>query len=158
MDLISSGQSSEDSTFLDASADGSDVFFSTAESLVAQDFGLIDIYDARVGGGLPGPPVPKAPCEGEACQSPASAPEFPTPGSSSYKGPSSSSEAKTRRCANGKAKRFANRAKRLRRASKRVNGLRKKRRLRQKAASNAKRAKRLSRKAKRCRRANRRAR
>lgn len=158
MDLISSGKSPEDSDFLDASADGSDVFFSTAESLVAQDYGLVDIYDARIGGGYPEPPPPAPGCEGEACQHPAPAPEFPTPGSSSYIGPSSSSEARTRRCTNGKAKRFANRAKRLRRASKRVNGLRKKRRLRQKAASNAKRAKRLSRKAKRCRRANRRAR
>jgi hypothetical protein len=51
---LSSGVSDEDSYFLDASADGSDVFFATAESLVGRDTnGVYDIYDARVGGGFP---------------------------------------------------------------------------------------------------------
>jgi hypothetical protein len=47
--LISSGTSGEESAFLDASADGNDVFFLTAEKLVPQDVDTsIDVYDAHV--------------------------------------------------------------------------------------------------------------
>ncbi|TMK58282.1 MAG: hypothetical protein E6G51_03505, partial [Actinobacteria bacterium] len=67
LDLISSGQSAWDSKFMDASASGDDVFFTTAESLVSQDPGSIDAYDARVGGGFPPPPPPRPDCEGD-CQ------------------------------------------------------------------------------------------
>ncbi|MGC1167066.1 MAG: hypothetical protein WA862_13265 [Solirubrobacterales bacterium] len=84
--LISSGQSPQRSEFVDADASGEDVFFFTGESLLAQDPGLIDIYDARVGGGLPGPPVQPAACEGEACQGPFNPPSDPTPGSLSFNG------------------------------------------------------------------------
>jgi hypothetical protein len=69
--LISSGTSDEDSGFLDASADGSDVFFSTFSRLVGQDIDESrDIYDARVGGGFPFTP-PRELCSGEACKAPA---------------------------------------------------------------------------------------
>jgi hypothetical protein len=83
LSLISSGQSPTDSAMVDATPSGSDVFFKTASSLLPQDPGLIDIYDARVGGGLPQPPTPPAPCEGEACQGPLSAPDDPSPASGS---------------------------------------------------------------------------
>jgi hypothetical protein len=83
LSLISSGQSPTDSEMVDATPNGSDVFFKTASSLLPQDPGLIDIYDARVGGGLPQPPTPPAPCEGEACQGPLSAPDDPSPASGS---------------------------------------------------------------------------
>jgi hypothetical protein len=86
LSLISSGLSPGDSEFIDASASGSDVFFSTASSLLPQDYGLIDIYDAREGGGFPAPPQPQPPCEGEACQSPPAAPNDATPASSSFEG------------------------------------------------------------------------
>jgi hypothetical protein len=68
--LISSGIGSSDSYFLEASADGSDVFFTTHDALVGWDTDGIgnDIYDARVDGGLQGPGISPAPCEGEACQ------------------------------------------------------------------------------------------
>ncbi len=80
--LISSGQSAEDSDFVDASADGADVFFFTASSLLPHDFGLVDIYDARVNGGFP-PPKPTEPsCEGEACQPAPPPPDDPTPATS----------------------------------------------------------------------------
>jgi hypothetical protein len=47
--LISSGTSSEESSFLDASEDGEDVFFVTKDRLVSQDYdNSVDIYDARV--------------------------------------------------------------------------------------------------------------
>jgi hypothetical protein len=65
--LISSGRSEEGARFLDASADGSDVFFLTDGSLVATDPGATDVYDARVGGGFPAPPPPLS-CEGDNCQ------------------------------------------------------------------------------------------
>jgi hypothetical protein len=87
LSLISSGKSPEDSGFLEATPSGSDVFFTTLSSLVVQDYGLTDVYDARVGGGLP-PPLGAAPgCEGEACQGPPAPPNDPTPASSAYQGP-----------------------------------------------------------------------
>ena len=49
--LISSGTSSEESAFLDASESGEDVFFLTAEKLVPQDVdSAFDVYDAHVCG------------------------------------------------------------------------------------------------------------
>ena len=85
LELISSGQSPIDSRFVEATANGKDVFFATLSSLLPQDYGLIDIYDARAGGGLPMPSA-AASCEGEACQSPPAPPNDPTPGSSSFEG------------------------------------------------------------------------
>jgi DNA-binding beta-propeller fold protein YncE len=100
--LISSGKSAEDSFFVDASADGDDVFISTSSSLLPQDPGLIDIYDARVGGGF-AQPVPPAPCQGEACQGAARNPVDVTPGSASFVGPPDPvAKRKARRCPKGK--------------------------------------------------------
>lgn len=87
VDLISSGTSVEESIFLDASESGNDVFFLTAAQLSHRDVdSAIDIYDARVGGGESEPPPPPS-CEGDACQSPVSAPNDPTPGSLTFQGP-----------------------------------------------------------------------
>ena len=83
--LISSGVSPSESEFWEASPDGSDVFFTTAQSLVARDPGSVDLYDARVQGGFPEAAAPAA-CEGEACQSPPPAPEAKTPASSAFRG------------------------------------------------------------------------
>jgi DNA-binding beta-propeller fold protein YncE len=83
--LISSGQSPRESSFIDADPSGENVFFSTLSSLVPQDPGLVDIYDARVNGGFP-VPVPAAGCEGEACQSPPAPPLDTTPGSLTFSG------------------------------------------------------------------------
>ncbi len=91
--LISSGQSPTVSEFIDASADGRDVFFTTGSSLLPQDPGLIDMYDARVEGGFPQPPAPPAICEGEACQGAPTPPNDPTPASASYNGPGNLNEA-----------------------------------------------------------------
>lgn len=84
--LISSGRDSADAEFVDASADGSDVFFATTASLVGQDTELIDIYDARVGGGFPPPPIKAQECEGETCQSPPPPPPDVTPSSETFRG------------------------------------------------------------------------
>jgi hypothetical protein len=81
VNLISSGESPQDSEFVDSSADGRDVFFKTASSLLPQDPGLVDVYDARAAGGFPlQEPLPPG-CQGEACQTPAPAPNDPTPSS-----------------------------------------------------------------------------
>jgi hypothetical protein len=86
--LISSGTSGSESSFLDASANGSDVFFLTEAELVPQDTDqLLDIYDAREGGGLPSQPITPPGCEEEACAAPVSqAPALGAPLSASYVG------------------------------------------------------------------------
>ncbi len=91
--LISSGQSPQTSEFIDASVDGRDVFFTTASSLLPQDPGLVDMYDARVEGGFPQPPAAAAICEGEACQGAPTPPNDPTPASAAYNGPGNLNEA-----------------------------------------------------------------
>ena len=81
MSLISSGRGPDGATFIDASADGTDVYFVTGESLVRVDPGSIDLYDARVGGGFPEPAEPFV-CEGDNCQPLPSPPDDPNPGTS----------------------------------------------------------------------------
>jgi hypothetical protein len=76
--LISEGREGG-ASFIDASISGDDVFFLTAESSVGADPGSIDLYDARVGGGLPEPAEPFI-CLGDACQALPSPPDDPTPG------------------------------------------------------------------------------
>jgi hypothetical protein len=83
--LISPGRGGTDSKFLDASVSGDDVFFTTREQLVGIDTdNQVDLYDARVGGGIAAQnPPPVFPCEGEACQGALSgAPFLPGVGSS----------------------------------------------------------------------------
>ncbi len=102
VELISSGDSPAKSTFLDADRSGDNAFFSTQSSLVSWDFGLNDVYVARVGGGLPGPPVPPE-CEGDACQGPAAPPVAKTPASATYR-PPAKARRKARRCKRGARK------------------------------------------------------
>jgi hypothetical protein len=65
--LISTGTGAGKSQFLDASASGEDVFFTTYDQLVPQDGDeAADLYDARVDGGFSEPAVPV--CSGEACK------------------------------------------------------------------------------------------
>jgi len=68
LDLISSGQGEGPSTLYGMSADGHDVFFSTAEELAGADIpDSVSIYDAREEGGIPDPPDAEV-CHGDACQ------------------------------------------------------------------------------------------
>ncbi len=155
--LISSGQSPEISEFVDASPDGRDVFFTTASSLVPQDPGLIDIYDARVDGGLRVPPEPLA-CEGDSCQNIPEPPRATTPASATFKGSGNLNASNARSCARSarKAQKLSRRAKRLRRHGKSAkrNGKAAIARKRNKKATRlAQRAKGKSKNAKRCRRA-----
>jgi hypothetical protein len=76
--LISSGSSDDISAFTDASENGENVFFTTRAQLVAQDLGENAVlYDARVDGGFPGAVPVVAPCSGEGCRGPLSAPPAP---------------------------------------------------------------------------------
>jgi hypothetical protein len=125
--LISGGTDSENSQFADASASGGDVFFTTAQPLVAQDRDpRLDLYDARVGGGFPSPVVP-APCAGEGCRLGAVAPgALSVPGSATFSGVgnlalSTTPAAKPKLKAKAK-KRKARKRKRRVRARKRARG------------------------------------
>jgi DNA-binding beta-propeller fold protein YncE len=155
VELISDGQSLADSRFVDASPSGDDVFFATLSSLRGTDAGLVDIYDARVGGGFPEPPPPPAECEGEACQSPPPAPSQPTPASTTYTGPGNlaaapGAPARCNRTAR-RAKRLARRAQALRKGARRAKAPALKRRRSAAARRSAQGARKLTRNAKRCR-------
>ncbi len=61
LSLISSGTGSSGSLFLDNSASGNDVFFTTRADLSGSDSdGSFDVYDARVGGGFPATQSPSS--------------------------------------------------------------------------------------------------
>jgi hypothetical protein len=68
--LISSGQGPNDSDFLATDSSGVNLFFTTRDRLVASDRDeLIDVYDARDGGGIAGESeAPPGECQAEACQ------------------------------------------------------------------------------------------
>jgi hypothetical protein len=87
--LLDDGSAPFQSWLVGASADGRDVVFATDASLLPQDRdgGQADLYDARIGGGFP-ELTPPAPCHGEACKPPPSAPPVDeTPGSATFNGP-----------------------------------------------------------------------
>jgi hypothetical protein len=85
--LISGAEPGGEAVFLDASASGNDVFFATRERLAPTDTDeLLDVYDARVDGGLPAPSQSSS-CGGVACQEPLTPPpSFATPISASFSG------------------------------------------------------------------------
>jgi hypothetical protein len=93
--LVSSGTSSEESAFLDASESGDDVFFLTAAQLAPQDVDdALDVYDAHVcgvGWACPAGTVTVPPaCTGaESCrQAPAPQPEvYGPPATATFTGP-----------------------------------------------------------------------
>jgi hypothetical protein len=83
--LISGGESSSFSWFVDASSNGNDVFFDTRQQLTPEDrVGKFELYDARVDGGFPHPSLA---CTGTGCQGiPPSSPQFATPASATFGG------------------------------------------------------------------------
>ena len=86
--LISSGREDLDSNLLAIDETGANVFFTTRQRLLAKDTDeLIDLYDAREGGGIAAETeTQRAECQGEACQPSSNPPANPTPGSSSFQG------------------------------------------------------------------------
>jgi hypothetical protein len=99
--LISSGESPAGSEFWEASPDGRDVFFTTESSLLPQDPGHVDVYDARAGGGF-AQPAALPNCEGESCQSAGPPPVDQTLSSASFKGAGDLKPKASKRCAKGK--------------------------------------------------------
>jgi hypothetical protein len=78
--LITSGQSERDNFLYAHSQSGDDVFFMTADSLTERDSGgAVSIYNAKVGGGFPGP-IKKDDCVADGCRpSITPAPDFGKP-------------------------------------------------------------------------------
>ncbi len=90
--LLSDGRSAAGAAFVDASANGDDVYFVTRARLAGQDTDqLVDVYDARAphapGEKVGFPVSPPLACEGEDCR-PAGppAPAFALPSSAAYAG------------------------------------------------------------------------
>lgn len=131
--LISSGTSGEESAFLDASANGSDVFFLTLSRLAAQDQDTsLDVYDAHECSGTSpcAPPTALAPppcTTGDACK-PAPAPQpavFGAPASETFSGagnvsPASGSTAAVTSRSSTKAEKLANALKACKKKPKRT--------------------------------------
>src|SRR5258708_2150691 len=85
IDLLSSGSSPGNAYFVDASANGDDVFFTSRAQLVprARDE-AIKLYDARVDGGFPETSLS---CTGTGCQGvPPAPPIFASPSSATFNG------------------------------------------------------------------------
>lgn len=154
--LISAGvEDSGDSDFIDATPTGDDVFFRTEDSLVAQDTGLVDIYDARVNGGFPPPPPPPQPCsQADPCPPGTPAPQFPVPASRSTSGPGNLDNSPDCRALGRRAKRLERRAKGTLRAARRAASAERAATLRRRARGLGRKAKRVRANAKRCRIAN----
>jgi hypothetical protein len=84
-ELITRGTGTEAATFMDATPDGSDIFFVTREQLVEQDHDTTaDLYDARIGGGFASQSQRDvtAPCSGPECSEPAPGPVVSAPAAS----------------------------------------------------------------------------
>ncbi len=106
--LISSGHSLNDSIFLNATPNGDDVFIVTREQLLAQDKDeKLDLYDARVGGGIQESVTP--PCNGEACLGPIPSPPAPLgPGSGEASDPGNVKPKPKPRCKRGFVRKHGN--------------------------------------------------
>jgi hypothetical protein len=104
--LVSTGKSRDASFFSDADENGDNVFIFTTSQLVRQDGdGLMDVYDARVEGGLASQnQVAEVPCESqESCPDPPKAPPSTgAPTSQNFSGPGSPP---VKRCPKGKIRR-----------------------------------------------------
>jgi hypothetical protein len=107
--LISRGKGNFGSILADASAGGDDVYFFSREALVGQDTDqLLDLYDARVAGGIASqsPPPKRPPCEAEGCKPALSPPPAqPSPVTPSFQGPGNVDEKPKPKCPKGKVRR-----------------------------------------------------
>lgn len=89
VNLISAGTEPVDSNLIAVDESGRNVFFDTRDRLSLKDKDeLLDVYDAREGGGIAAESeIARAECQGEACQPPVGAPNDPTPSSTAFVGP-----------------------------------------------------------------------
>ncbi len=104
--LLSGPTSKQEAVFLDADVGGNNAFFVTYDQLAASDRdNLPDVYDARVGGGLPEPP-PAPPCEGQGCRGAGSSAGVPEGAATpSFHGTGNVHRKPPRRCRAGKVRR-----------------------------------------------------
>lgn len=103
--LVSPGNAPYAAFFVGVSADGDDAFFSTGQKLVGRDNdGAVDIYDARVDGGLPAqsPPAPQECLRDDCKATPGAGPELPFGGSEALSGPGNVTPPKHKKCGKGK--------------------------------------------------------
>jgi hypothetical protein len=120
--LISSGQAASESTYLEASEDGSDVFFVTAAKLVGEDYDTAnDVYDARVC--TVAVPCRAAPVSPPACTSGDSCKAAPSPQPEIF-GPAPSATFKGTGNVTGQAPQARGRSKRLTAAQRLKSALR----------------------------------
>lgn len=90
VDAVSNVAGGHESFFLDASPDGRNVFFATAEQLLPEDTsGNVEVYDARVDGGFSVSVAPPACDNGDSCKPPPAAQPsvFGAPASETFSGP-----------------------------------------------------------------------
>jgi WD40-like Beta Propeller Repeat len=124
VNLISAGHEPIDSNLLAVDETGKNVFFTTRDQLVLKDRDdLIDVYDAREGGGIASETeTSRGECQGEACQPAISPPNDPTPGSSSFEGAGNVVEGKQAKKHHKKKKHAKKKAHRNKRAAKHNRG------------------------------------
>jgi hypothetical protein len=105
LNLISSGTSDKGNLLVGTTPSGDDVFFVTAERLVGWDTDdTRTIYDARVGGGFPEPPLTGSIYEGKSCRGAGTGPPTNTgAGTAAFQGPGNSAE-QTKKCPRGTRK------------------------------------------------------
>jgi hypothetical protein len=104
--LISPGSGAVDSNLLAVDETGKNVFFTSRERLVRSDTDeLIDLYDAREGGGFPAETESqKAECQGESCQPSPNPPAASTPASSLFHGSGNVKPERVKKCPKGKVR------------------------------------------------------
>lgn len=103
--LVSPGNRNFPARFADISLSGDDVFFTTSQKLVGRDNdGTVDVYDARVDGGLPkqSPPPPQECLRDDCKATPNAGPELPFGGSEALAGPENVKPKQRKKCGKGK--------------------------------------------------------
>jgi hypothetical protein len=118
--LISAGNEPDDSNFLAMDPSGANVFFTTRDQLSPKDRDdLIDLYDARIGGGIAAETETTRPeCQGESCQPAPSPPQDIAPASAAFQGSGNVREGQK---AKKHTKKHARKHKRKRHAKKRAH-------------------------------------
>lgn len=103
--LISPGNAPYSAFIADVTPDGRNVFFTTGQKLVGRDDDEeVDVYDARVDGGLPAQsPPPPHECLRDDCKAtPNAGPELPFGGSEALNGPENVKPKQQKKCGKGK--------------------------------------------------------
>lgn len=148
LSLLSGAASAGDAHFVDSTPDGSNALIRTGASLVPQDPGHIDLYDARVDGGFP---VPRGCEDPEGCPPPGT---VPAPPGKSSPGSNAGGEGNPsyRQCdvLKKKAHKLAAKARKLRGKAAKAKSAAKARKLRAKAKKLTKQARQASGRAQAC--------